>query len=94
MNLRLSSRAGAPLDRLPELERRPLREASSERRVFMTDLQQAVPVLERESLSPGVRIDGPCVVVDKVATAWVAPGWSLAPDPWGNLVLERLTGSP
>lgn len=92
VNLRLSARARAPMTTLTKAARSAARPEGKDRRVFMTDLQQAVPVLDREGLKPGDNGSGPCIVVDQAATAWVAPGWGWRLDDWGNLHLERSSG--
>jgi N-methylhydantoinase A len=48
-----------------------------------------VPVWDRGSLAPGRPVTGPALVVETVATTYVAPGWRAVADPWGNLLLER-----
>jgi N-methylhydantoinase A len=88
VNLRLSARAPAPRR---ELERGEVRARVDREPRFsrLPDLEREVPVMERAALTPDTRTRGPCIVVDKAATAWVAPGWSLVLDPWHNLLLER-----
>jgi len=52
---------------------------------------EPVPVLPRSEL--GSRpISGPAVIVDPVATTWLAPGWASQADLHGNLLLWR--GAP
>jgi len=87
VNLRVSVRAPAPLETLEEAP--AVTEAAGDRRVFMTDLHSTVPVIEARSMAPGEPREGPCIVTDKAATAWVAPDWSAVRDRWGNLLLER-----
>ena len=48
-----------------------------------------VPVLERAALGAGDCIEGSAVILDAVATTWLAPAWTARPDPFGNLRLER-----
>jgi N-methylhydantoinase A len=48
-----------------------------------------VPVVGRETLEPGRTLVGPAVVIDSVATTWLAPDWAAALDEVGNLLLER-----
>lgn len=88
VNLRLSARAPAHLAALERPSPRPV-SRDPDRRVFMSDLKQAVPVRERAALAPGDAHAGPLIVTDTAATAWVAPGWRVEADSWGNLVLER-----
>ncbi len=88
VNLRLSARAPAPRQTLE-----PATEATPRQRTrgfsMLPDRQQEVPVIERAALVPGDRGSGPCILVDRAATAWVAEGWNYRLDPWGNLLLER-----
>ena len=55
----------------------------------MADLKKTVPVLDRETLGPGHVMQGPAIVTEKVATSWIAPGWRMGVDKWGNLRLKR-----
>lgn len=49
-----------------------------------------VPVWDRAELAPGFRGDGPAIVIDRLATTVVEPGWSLAVDVDGTLRLSRV----
>jgi N-methylhydantoinase A len=55
---------------------------------------QPVPVFQRETLGAGHRIDGPAVVVESVATTWIAPGWAAEVDLLGNIRLGRGGSAP
>ncbi|MEQ8662492.1 MAG: hydantoinase/oxoprolinase family protein, partial [Gammaproteobacteria bacterium] len=46
-------------------------------------------VFARAALVPGTRIDGPAVVYDAIATAFIDDGWSARADAAGNLQLAR-----
>jgi N-methylhydantoinase A len=48
-----------------------------------------VDVVERASLAPGARVDGPAVVAFPEATCLLRPGWRGTVDEVGTLVLER-----
>ena len=48
-----------------------------------------VPVWRREHLPAAQAEPGPALVVDPVATTWVAPGWQAQRDAWGNIRLGR-----
>lgn len=48
-----------------------------------------VAVLDRAELPTGMTIDGPAIVVEPVATLWIAAGWRGTVDAAGNLLLER-----
>jgi N-methylhydantoinase A/oxoprolinase/acetone carboxylase beta subunit len=49
---------------------------------------RTVPIYARDALGAGVRLDGPMIVVELSATAYVAPEFSLRVDDYGNLHLE------
>jgi N-methylhydantoinase A len=46
-------------------------------------------VLPRLSLAAGVMLDGPAVILDEVATTWLAPAWQARRDMADNLRLSR-----
>ncbi len=46
---------------------------------------------DRETLLPGMTLDGPALVFQLDSTVYVAPGWSAVVDGYRNLVLERLS---
>jgi N-methylhydantoinase A len=46
------------------------------------------PVYRRDDLRPGVRLRGPAVICEYSATTVVPPGWAMAVDRLGGLVLE------
>jgi N-methylhydantoinase A len=48
----------------------------------------AVPVLPRDAFLGADAIAGPAVIVDAVATTWLAPGWTAQADGFGNLLLR------
>ena len=58
-------------------------------RVPVVSGKDSAPVLERAALDGGVALRGPAVVLDKVATPWVALRWTATLDAVGNLQLER-----
>jgi N-methylhydantoinase A len=62
-----------------------------ERRIYFVETAgfQAVPVYERDRLSPGNRLAGPAVVEERITTVVVHPGWGLRVDEYENLVLEE-----
>jgi 5-oxoprolinase (ATP-hydrolysing) len=49
------------------------------------------PVYTREALKPGVRFDGPALVIEPHQTVVVEPGWSLEVSARDDLVLRRTT---
>jgi len=50
----------------------------------------APAVVERQALAVDACLSGPAVILDEVATTWLAPGWQAIRDPSGNLLLSRL----
>ncbi|MGA7801650.1 MAG: hydantoinase/oxoprolinase family protein [Gammaproteobacteria bacterium] len=59
------------------------------RRVAVAGVVSEVPVWQRSALGGGQHISGPGLVIDTVATTWLAPGWHGVVDGVGNLLLER-----
>ena len=47
-------------------------------------------VFERDTLAPGVAIDGPAIISEAVATTIVEPGWRAVMTARGDLVIERV----
>ena len=47
-------------------------------------------LLQRTQLCPGVWVAGPAIITEYSATTFVAGGWSVAPDEFGNLILKKL----
>ena len=84
VNLRVSSRAPAPLTRL---ERHQPLAAEKPQAAYVPQLQGTVPVFRRQALTPAQSVAGPALVLDEAATVWVAGGWLAALDDWGNLIL-------
>ncbi|MEL7139517.1 MAG: hydantoinase/oxoprolinase family protein, partial [Pseudomonadota bacterium] len=63
-----------------ELERRP---------VFLDGAWVETPVFARERLPLGVRLTGPAILSQMDTTLLLEPGWHLAEDADGNLLLTR-----
>ena len=49
---------------------------------------QDTPVFERAALTPGVRIDGPAIILEPVATVVIEPGWTAEVTPHDELLLS------
>ncbi|HZP27649.1 MAG TPA: hydantoinase/oxoprolinase family protein [Acidimicrobiia bacterium] len=64
---------------------------AGERAVLFPDLPDPVetPVLDWTRLEPGAELAGPAVVEGPDTTVVVPPGWGVAVDRWGNLLLRR-----
>lgn len=87
VNLRVSARAPAPVSTMDRIDRTP--SSGIPRSVYMADLERTIPVFDRAGLGPEFVADGPVIVAEEAATSWVAPGWKMAVDAWGNLRLSR-----
>jgi N-methylhydantoinase A len=48
----------------------------------------SVPVYDRESLSPGAKLHGPCVVIEYSSTTLIPSGATAAIDGYGNLIIQ------
>ena len=57
--------------------------------IGMPGYADVVPVLRRAALPVSAEQIGPAVILDDVATTWLAPGWRARRDGWGNLLLCR-----
>jgi N-methylhydantoinase A len=58
-------------------------------RASVTGCPEPVPVIQRTELAGQPRLCGPAVIIDAVATTWLAPGWEARLDALGNLRLQR-----
>lgn len=87
VNLRVAVSATNQGIDIPALGRQEPASPKSYRPVFGIDA--SVPVWRRSDLSPGALVHGPSLVVEEVATTWLAPGWSAEVDTVGNLRLDR-----
>ena len=47
------------------------------------------PILARDDLAPGARLDGPLVIAEATATTVIPPGWTLEVDPYGSIFASR-----
>lgn len=47
------------------------------------------PVLTRAQLTPGLVINGPCLITETIATHYVSTGWQVQCDHYGHLLLNR-----
>jgi N-methylhydantoinase A len=77
---------------LPEAEPGPLDPSPARSAVgaavHLTDGEITVDLFERERLRPGMRVDGPALVVEYSSTTWVPAGATAAVDRRGSLVME------
>ncbi|MGB7215775.1 MAG: hydantoinase B/oxoprolinase family protein, partial [Gammaproteobacteria bacterium] len=61
------------------------------RPIWIEGAWQDTPIYRRETLPPGISIDGPALLVEEHGTTYVAPEWRASVRPEGELVLERTT---
>jgi len=52
-------------------------------------IDKKVPVYQREKLLYGHTLSGPALIVERVATTWVADHWHVQVDRFGNLLLQK-----
>lgn len=63
--------------------------ALAERQVFCDGVWRRVEFHDRDALRPGMRLEGPAVIVEDNATTVVEPGWVAGLNVYGHLLLER-----
>jgi N-methylhydantoinase A len=81
--------------RIPKLEHAPASSATKTMRpVHFNGAFRDTPIYRRESLPPGMRLDGPSVIEEFGSTTVVFPGQSLEVDPHGILIIRRGRTSP
>ncbi|MGB5834777.1 MAG: hydantoinase/oxoprolinase family protein [Thiohalocapsa sp.] len=89
LNLRVRLTAPAHAVTLPEPFFEPVEAADVRLKVAVAGCDLPVPVLVRDALATGSCLRGPAVILDEVATTWLAPGWQAIRDTAGNLLLSR-----
>jgi len=57
--------------------------------VVLAGIEQSVPVWRRDHLDSDLCYSGPLLIVDDVASTWVAPGWTAVRHESGCVLLER-----
>lgn len=55
-----------------------------------TEKREEASVYERESLLPGMKLNGPALIVEYGSTTLVPAGWGAAMDEWHNLLISNL----
>jgi len=86
VNLRLSARAPAVMKSIDV--RHAVRKAETGGEAFVPELAEKVPVRPRPGLAPGASLEGPLLITESAATAWIKTGWVVTMDEWGNLLLS------
>jgi N-methylhydantoinase A/oxoprolinase/acetone carboxylase beta subunit len=90
----LRAAAAGPAGRLPapEAPAGTTLQVAERRRAWFEGWRD-VPVLERAALPAGCRVRGPALVVEPSTACVVAPGWSLALEGTGALLLRHGDGA-
>lgn len=87
VNLRLGARGPAALASINFQQ--DTEDTGASERVFMPELGCEVQLGNRHGLEVEKLLDGPLILTEAAATAWIKPGWSVKTDKWGNLLLHR-----
>jgi len=87
VNLRLGARAPAALASIDFQDEAG--ETRPAERIFMPGLGCEVLLQTRSGLKPGELLQGPLILTEAAATAWIKPGWWVKTDKWGNLLLHH-----
>jgi len=58
-------------------------------RIFSQDAFHDAPVVRRDDLSPGQRLDGPAIIVESIGTIIVEPAWRAEMNAHGHIILTR-----
>jgi N-methylhydantoinase A/oxoprolinase/acetone carboxylase beta subunit len=86
VNIRLSARAPAVLKSIDI--RQESENVTTGEMIHMPELACKVPMFQRTGLPSGESMEGPLLVTESAATAWIKPGWGVKSDEWGNLHLK------
>jgi N-methylhydantoinase A len=86
VNIRLSARAPAVLKSIDI--RQESENVTTGEMIHMPELACKVPMFQRTGLPSGEPVEGPLLVTESAATAWIKPGWQVRSDEWGNLHLK------
>jgi len=84
VNIRLGARAPAVLK---SVDIKPKYDGSlRDNMIYMPELDAEVPIYHRGALT----MEGPMLLTESAATAWVQPGWMVEADQWGNVFLQLI----
>ena len=94
IRLRAVGASEKPVLKKSELSKEPLREACflGNRPVVFEGRFISTPIIARQGLCPGNRIQGPAVLVEYSATTILPPGAAAQVDAFRNLLIETWTG--
>ena len=62
--------------------------------MYAAGAERTAPVYDRETLSPGEKVDGPAVIVDANATTVIEPGWQAEITSRNHMVINRVEERP
>ncbi|HLW71915.1 MAG TPA: hydantoinase/oxoprolinase family protein [Candidatus Binataceae bacterium] len=88
VNLRVRASAPAPALAQTRLGAKPRPQPLARASAIVADVARTIPVYARDTLGAGARLNGPLIVVELSATAYVAPEFAAHTDDFGNLHLE------
>jgi len=80
------------LTQAPEAESGDVPGPQSRTAIFGAAGEMETKIFRRDALAAGKGVAGPAIVEQLDSTTVVPPGWSVTPDDYGNLVLEREAG--
>ncbi|MBI3562048.1 MAG: hydantoinase/oxoprolinase family protein [Gammaproteobacteria bacterium] len=85
VNLRVALSVPSPSRSLP---RQDSAQVAAPRAIQLLEMDTPVLLYQREQMHPQQWIQGPALIVETLASTWLAPGWTLHKDPDGNLLLQ------
>lgn len=86
VNVRVALRGPEPTLALGAAPERPTEPFSLAK---LHGFDEPASIWQRDALAFGQVVDGPALIVETVATTYIAPGWRARVDPVGNLALDR-----
>ncbi len=87
VNVRITASSAPSLHNLPNIQPGTSRVKQQQ---WVSGLDTPVPVLERKQIPVGSKQQaGPAIVVDELATVWIAQSWQASVDDYGNLLLRK-----
>lgn len=86
VNIRLSARAPAVLKSIDIWQES--KASKTGETIYMPELASEVSMFHRSGLPVGESRQGPLLLTESAATAWIKPGWAVKADEWGNLLLR------
>jgi len=87
VTIRVKLEGCSPEFSLPEISRH---ESSAQVQVRLAAEQQSAAVYQRDKIAAGQKINGPALILEKVATSYIKSGWQAEADKLGNLLLSKI----